>query len=228
MQRKNLLLSDPDPTFYPAFLNLKGKQAVVIGGGKVAERKSLVLLKAGAEVTLISPKLTRRLEKEKAEGRIRHIPREYRRGDLKGAFLVIAATSYPEINTEVVREAEAIHKSPLLNVVDMPSQCNFIVPSIVRRGPLTIAISTSGTSPAMARTIRRELKRLYGPEFADYLKLLEKIRKKAIKGIPDKKKRAEFFKSLASEEMMEILRNRGFKETSRAALDLFLVYAKKI
>ncbi|MBI5187530.1 MAG: bifunctional precorrin-2 dehydrogenase/sirohydrochlorin ferrochelatase [Nitrospirae bacterium] len=207
--------------YYPAFLNLKGKRAVVIGGGKVAERKILALLRAGADVTVISPKLTKRLEKEKAEGRIRHIPREYRRGDLKGAFLVIAATSYPEINTKVVREAGVICESLLLNVVDMPSQCNFIVPSIVRRGPLTIAISTSGTSPAMARAIRRDLEKLYGPEFANYLKLLGKIRKKAIKEVPDKKKRAEFFKSLASEEMMEILRNHGFKETSRAAEDLY-------
>lgn len=217
MQKKSLA----SEVYYPAFLNLKGKRAVVIGGGKVAERKILALLRAGADVTVISPKLTKRLEKEKAEGRIRHIPREYRRGDLKGAFLVIAATSYPEINTKVVREAGVICESLLLNVVDMPSQCNFIVPSIVRRGPLTIAISTSGTSPAMARAIRRDLEKLYGPEFANYLKLLGKIRKKAIKEIPDKKKRVEFFKSLASEEIMEILRNRGFKETSRAAEDLY-------
>lgn len=213
MQKKSLA----SEVYYPAFLNLKGKRAVVIGGGKVAERKILALLRAGADVTVISPKLTKRLEKGKAEGRIRHIPREYRGGDLKGAFLVIAATPYPEINTKVVREAGVICESLLLNVVDMPSQCNFIVPSIVRRGPLTIAISTSGTSPAMAKAIRRDLKKLYGPEFANYLKLLGKIRKKVIKEIPDKKKRAGFFKSLASEEMMEILRSHGFKGTSKAA-----------
>lgn len=206
-------------SYYPIFLNLKGKRCVVVGGGKVAERKVLSLLKAKANITVISPKLTKRLGKEKTKGNIKHLPREYKRGDLKGAFLVIAATSSAAVNTKVARDAREIHESPLLNVVDAPSECNFIAPSTVQRGPLTIAISTSGTSPAVAKAIRKELERLYGPEFAKYLRFFKKIRTKAMKEIQDKKERENFLKELASEGRIKMLREKGFQEARRVALD---------
>ncbi len=123
--------------YYPAFLNLEDKKTVVVGGGKVAERKILGLLNAQAEVTVVSPVITKRLEQEEQKGRIRHICRKYRKGDLKNAFLVIAATDSEDINEKVSRDAPC-----LVNVVDTPKFCNFIVPSILQRGPLTIAIST--------------------------------------------------------------------------------------
>jgi precorrin-2 dehydrogenase/sirohydrochlorin ferrochelatase len=189
--------------YYPAFLNLKGKKVIVIGGGKVAERKTLALLKIGADVTIISPEITKRIDKEKLKGRIKHVSRQYKKGDSKKAFLIIAATDSYKINKKVSQDAPC-----LVNVVDSPSLCNFIVPSVIRRGPLTIAISTSGISPALSKSIRRELDRLYTPEFAKYLKLLEKIRGRAMKEIPVKKKRTEFLKSLASEKMIKILRNK--------------------
>ncbi|MEW6213964.1 MAG: bifunctional precorrin-2 dehydrogenase/sirohydrochlorin ferrochelatase [Nitrospirota bacterium] len=190
--------------YYPVFLNLKGKMAFVIGGGKIAERKILTLLKAGADITVISPEVTKRIEKEKLKGRIKHIPRQYRKGDLKNAFLVISATDSQAINKQVSEDATC-----LVNVVDAPSLCNFIVPSIIKRGPLTIAVSTSGISPALSKSIRKELEKLYGHEFGDYLKSLEKIRKRAMKEIPNKKKRAEFLKGLASKEIIEMLRQKG-------------------
>ena len=200
-------------SYYPAFLNLQGKRIVVIGGGKVAERKILALLKAGANITVISPEITKRLEKEKLKDRIKHIPRQYKKGDTKKAFLVIAAASSQDINKKVSAEAPC-----LLNVVDSPSLCNFIVPSVIKRGSLTIAVSTSGISPTLSKSIRRELEKLYGPEFVGYLRLLEKIRWKAMREIRDKKKRAEFFKSLASEEMIKMLRKKGFKEVEKILL----------
>lgn len=181
-------------SYYPVFLNLKNKGCVVVGGGKVAERKVLSLLKSGAEVTVISPELTKRLKKESLSGRIKHIPRRYKKGDLKNAFLVIAATDSNEINEKVSEDAPH-----LINVVDVPSLCNFIVPSVVKRGPLTIAISTSGVSPSMAKTIRKELEKLYGPEFARYLNSLKKIRIKAMAEIKDKKERERFLKKLAAD-----------------------------
>lgn len=181
-------------SYYPVFLNLKNKGCVVVGGGKVAERKVLSLLKSGAEVTVISPELTKRLKKESLSGRIKHIPRRYKKGDLKNAFLVIAATDSNEINEKVSEDAPH-----LINVVDVPSLCNFIVPSMVKRGPLTIAISTSGVSPSMAKTIRKELEKLYGPEFARYLNSLKKIRIKAMAEIKDKKERERFLKKLAAD-----------------------------
>ncbi|OGW55688.1 MAG: hypothetical protein A2Y81_01345 [Nitrospirae bacterium RBG_13_43_8] len=97
-----------------------------------------------------------------------------------------------------------------MNVVDTPSLCNFIVPSVIRQGPLTIAVSTSGVSPALSKSIRKELEKLYGPEFAKYLRLLEKIRKKAMEGIQDKKQRTEFLGGLASQEMVKMLRQKGY------------------
>ncbi len=197
--------------YYPAFLNLKGKKTVVVGGGKIAERKILALLKAGADVTVISPEITKRIAGEKLKGRIKHISRQYGRGDSRKAFLVIAATSSQEINRRVSEDATC-----LVNVVDTPSLCNFIVPSVLQRGPLTIAVSTGGISPALSKSIRQELEKLYGPEFAEYLQLLEKIRKKAMAEIWNKEQRTNFLKSLASEEMIKMLREKGLKEVQKA------------
>ncbi len=220
MKPKELGSNLPNPVtpkaYYPAFLNLKGKIAVVIGGGKVAEKKVVSLLKAGSDVKVISPYLTKRIEKEKVRGGIKHIPRQYRKGDLKNAFLVIAATDSPAINDRVSKDAPS-----LANVVDIPDLCNFIVPSVMKRGPLNIAVSTSGISPALSRSIRKELEKLYGSEFNNYLKLLKKIRSKALDVIDDKKKRGEFLKAIASEEMMRMLRQNGFKETRKVVDDLF-------
>lgn len=202
--------------YYPAFLNLKGKKTVVIGGGKVAERKILALLKTGADITVTSPEITKKIEKEKLKGRIKHITRQYRKGDLKNAFLVIAATDYPAINERVSKDALC-----LVNVVDTPDLCNFIVPSIMNRGLLNIAVSSSGISPALSRSIRKELEKLYGPEFAIYLNSLIIIRTKAMKMICDKKKRGEFLKAIASEKIINILREKGFKETKKVVDELF-------
>ena len=205
MQRKNLLLLNrkhktacpQDPSnpaepkvYYPVFLNLKGKKALLLWGGKVAERKILALLKTDADVTVISPEITKKIEKEKLKGRIKHIRRQYRKGDLKNAFLVIAATDSPDVNEQVSKDAPC-----LVNVVDTPHLCNFIVPSVIKRDPLTIAVSTSGISPALSRSIRKELEKMYGSEFSDYLKSLKVIRAEAMKVIRDKRKRGRIFKS---------------------------------
>jgi len=199
-----------DRYYYPAFLNLQGKRVVVVGGGRVAGRKILALLKAGAGVTVISPEITKRIEGEKLKGRIKHISRQYRRGDSRKAFLVIAATSSQEINRRVSEEAPC-----LVNVVDTPSLCNFIVPSVVQRGHLIIAVSTSGISPALSKSIRKELEKLYGAAFGKYLQLLEKIRKKTKGEMTDKKQRTKFLKGFATEEMIKMLRQKGFKEVVR-------------
>lgn len=202
--------------YYPVFLNLRGKKAVVVGGGKVAERKILTLLEAGADITVVSPHITKRIEKEKSRGNLRHISRSYRKRDLDNAFLVIAATDSLVTNDRVSEDAPC-----LVNVVDIPKLCNFIVPSTVNRQPLTIAISTGGVSPALSRSIRKKLEKEFGFEFAHYLKSLRKIRAKAMVVIRDKRKRSRFLKSLVSEKMIEMLREKGFKETEKMAGDLF-------
>lgn len=201
--------------YYPVFLNLKNRKVVVVGGGEVAERKMLALLRAGADLTVISPEITRKIEIEKKRGRIKHIRRKYRKGDLRGVFLVIAATDSSAVNGMISRDAPC-----LVNIVDTPRLCNFIVPSVMKRGDMAIAISTGGISPALSRSIRKELKKLYPSDFSGYLKSLRSIRAGALKGIGDKRKRTEFLKSLASEEMLGILRERGYGEAKRRAVDL--------
>ncbi len=190
--------------YYPVFLNLKARKAVIVGGGKVAERKAITLLKAGASVHIISPRVTKALKCLINKGQLTHIKRNYRKGDLKNAFIVIAGTSSPETNTKISQDA-----SHLINVIDTPSEGNFIAPSLVKRGPLTIAISTEGCSPAASITIRKELEKLYGKEFTRYLKLLETVRKKAMEEIKDARKRENFLKGLASEKIFNDLREQG-------------------
>lgn len=207
----------PNKEYYPVFLDVAGKRCVVVGGGRVAERKCLSLIKAGAEVTVISPEITRRLEGYREKGLIRHIGRRYRKGDLRSAFCAIVATDVDETNRKAVADA-GIHKV-LLNVVDNPSLCAFIVPSVLRRGLLSIAVSTSGASPAMARAIRKELEGRYRDDFSKYLRFLKGIRVRAMADIPDKGMRERILKALASAEMVEMLIRKGFRAARRAALE---------
>jgi precorrin-2 dehydrogenase/sirohydrochlorin ferrochelatase len=193
--------------YYPAFINLNGKNCVVVGGGKVAERKILSLIRCGAKVKVISPVITDTLEKYKSKKQIKHIKRKYRKGDLKNAFLVIAATSDKEINKRVSDEATC-----LINAVDMPEMANFIVPSVINRGMMTIAISTSGASPAMAKAVRKEIEMLYNKDFGKFLAFLKKLRAKSMKEISDKKTRERFFKNLTSKEIIKTLREKGFEK----------------
>jgi precorrin-2 dehydrogenase / sirohydrochlorin ferrochelatase len=210
------LPADTDNVYYPAFLNLKKKKTVVIGGGRVAERKILSLIKTGTEITVISPEITKRIEKEKQKGSIRHISRQYRKGDLKDTFLVIAATDSRLVNEKISQDSPC-----LVNVVDTPEFCNFIVPSVINRGPLTIAVSTGGVSPALSRSIRKELEKIYSNEFSGYLELLKTIRSGARKTMRDQKRRGAFLKAVASEKMLRMLREKGCSVTKRAARVLF-------
>lgn len=142
-------------TYYPAFLNIKGKHCVVFGGGVVAEGKIAKLRDAGAKITVVSPRVTEGILAAVEQGCLDWQAREYQTGDLEGAFLGIAATKVRSVNQSISQEAEEL--GVLLNVVDEPSRCSFIAPSIVNRGPVTVAISTGGASPALARKLREEL-----------------------------------------------------------------------
>lgn len=210
------------PLYYPAFLNIKGKECIVIGGGRVAERKVLSLLRYGAKVKVISPSLTDRLKREKEGGRIVHINRRYERGDLAGAFIVIAATSDPSTNKEIALDA-----SFLVNAVNIPEMANFIVPSVVRSGFLSIAISTSGVSPTMAKAIKKELKIFYNNEFSKYLAFLKRVRKEIINKIEDKRLRNKILQILVSDDILKTLRDKGYKEAKGLALQRLSLAVKK-
>jgi precorrin-2 dehydrogenase/sirohydrochlorin ferrochelatase len=165
----------PDKVFYPMFVDLEGRRCLVVGGGPVATEKVEKLLDHGAAVRLVTPEMTPELEATAAGGRLHELHRRtYRPEDLEGCFLVIAATNLDAINRMVWQDAEA--RNMLCNVVDVPPLCNFIVPSIVRRGELALAISTGGASPVVAKHIRRELEATYGPEWQALVELLRELR----------------------------------------------------
>jgi precorrin-2 dehydrogenase/sirohydrochlorin ferrochelatase len=159
---------------YPMFLNISGKRCVVIGGGQVARRKVRTLLEHGASVEVISPDLCPELNKLAETGEVKVHRRRYQAGDLPGAFLVIAASDDSEINRQVVKEAKG--KSVLVNATDDPENSDFIAPSSVRRGDMTIAISTTGRSPALARKIRTRLEKEFGDEYASLVNLIAEVR----------------------------------------------------
>ena len=167
------------PNYYPVFLDLHAKRAVIIGGGTLAESKIAKLLDAGAKITLISPKINDGLKATLEQGSFEWLEREYRPGDLAGAFLGIAATNARPVNEQIFQEAK--EASILLNVVDEPLQCSFIAPSIVSRGPVTVAISTGGASPALARKLRETLSASPALEWADMAEVLSRARKQVKK-----------------------------------------------
>ncbi len=186
---------------YPVFLNLHGRKALVVGGGRVAERKVGTLVRAGASVTVVSPTLTPRLQAGAARGVFRYLPRPYRKRDVHGAFVVVAATDSPNLNARV-----ASHAPMLCNVVDSAVLSNFIVPSSVRRGDLCIAVSTGGVSPALARAIRLELQGLYGPAFGRYLEQIKSERVKHLQQAESPAARRKYLKRLGSRRILEAVR----------------------
>ena len=141
--------------YYPVYLNLRGRRCVIVGGGTVAEGKISRLLDSGAEICVVSPDATPGIRQFVADGAVRWEQRKYQYGDLDGTFLAIAATNVREVNRRIFEEAEA--RGIMLNAVDDPPNCSFIAPSIVQRGPVTLAISTGGVSPALARKLRESL-----------------------------------------------------------------------
>ena len=161
-------------SYYPVFLDLKGRRCLVVGGGSVAERKTRMLLEHNALVTVISPALNQGLQQLAEQGAIQVVPRNFKSNDLRGAFLAIAATDDPITNAAVSDKGRK--QRILINVVDDPKVSDFIVPSIVRRGDITIAISTAGKSPALARKIRTELDAILPAQYARLLSLVSDVR----------------------------------------------------
>jgi len=168
----------------------------------VATRKATGLLQAGARVTVVSPQVDPSLEKLAARGEIELARRPYRAGDLQDALLVIAATNEPEINQQVWEEATA--RGILVNVVDDPARCTFIAPSVVRRGPLTLAISTAGRSPALARHLRQQLQQQFGPPYGPFVELLGALRAQVHTHLPPERQ-AAFWKALFHSDVLSLL-----------------------
>ncbi len=193
--------------FYIACLRLKGRRAVVIGGGEVGLEKVEGLMACDAAVTLIAPEARPELVQLAREGSIRWEQREYADGDLDGALIAIAATDDTNLNIRVFEDAE--RRAMLVNVVDVPPLCNFILPAIVRTGPLAVAISTAGASPALAKRMKREIGELFGEPYALLAVLLNEARGWAKSTLPTYQDRKEFFESIVNGEPdpVELLRD---------------------
>lgn len=161
--------------YYPIFLKVKGKTCVVIGGGKVAERRVKGLLKYGASIRVVSPTLSPILQGMAQDKLIEWTARPYNRGDLEKAFIVIASSNDPEINRAVYEEAES--RGLLVNVVDRPALCRFIVPAIIENNGMSVALSSSGQSPAVTKKFRIELEKGLMPRYSRLLKLVAQVRK---------------------------------------------------
>ncbi len=193
------------PAYYPICLELTNRNCLVVGGGEVAERKILSLIQAEACVEVLSPEVTEHIRRLAKERKISWTDRQYRPGDSKNAFLVISATDDPLTNASIAQEADRLNI--LLNVVDSPKQCNFIVPASVIRENLLISTSTSGKSPALAKRIRQEIQQNYGPEYGPLLDILGLCRELVLDRVPDIEIRKQLFGRLADSITAEMVRN---------------------
>lgn len=201
--------------YLPISVNLDGRRCVVVGGGEVAERKVIELLRVGARVCVISPKLTAELQGLKSVKAFEHIAREWKSGDLKGFVLAFAATDDPEVHRAIAAEARARHVP--INVADEPELCDFITPSVVRRGDLQIAISTSGSSPALASRIRRDLQVIIGPEYETVTQIMRAARAYLRARQHDARQRARILQAIAASSIVEYVRQADW-----AAIDALL------
>ncbi|MCG8402806.1 MAG: bifunctional precorrin-2 dehydrogenase/sirohydrochlorin ferrochelatase [Firmicutes bacterium] len=197
--------------YYPVFLKLEGKKCLVVGGGDVAERKVEALARCQADIHVVSPELTPGLQKMSASGRIQHRAGFYRNGDLDGAFLVVSAANDDSVNRTVAADCAA--RNIMINVVDDPDRCSFVVPSVVHRGPFKLAISTGGNSPQLARVIREQLEKEFGPQYGDFVNFLGRIREQARQNIGDPGRRRDVLNNLVDQVTLDMLKQG---ETERA------------
>jgi len=190
--------------FYPIFLNLKNKRIVVIGGGPVAERKVESLLGTGASITLISPEVTAGLDSLAKQNRIHIHRRAYAAGDCGGAALVFSATDDQDVSSQVFREAT--EAGTLVNTADQPALCDFIMPAVVRRGDVAIAISTGGSSPGLASRLRKKIGRIIGPEYAKLTELLSRARPEIRRRVPDASERKSLHYRILNSDILDLIR----------------------
>ncbi|MFN3285472.1 MAG: bifunctional precorrin-2 dehydrogenase/sirohydrochlorin ferrochelatase [bacterium] len=198
--------------YYPLFVDLAGRRCVVVGGGALAEAKVAALVECGAEVVVISPRVTERIRRWAEEGRLRWERRRYQAGDLEGAWLVVAAPDDRSLNAAVWEEAQA--QRVWVNAVDDPQHCSFIAPAVYRQGALVLAISTSGKAPALAVRLRDRLAAQLGPEYAAFLELAADLRGELVRRIPQFERRRALWYRILDSGVLDDLR-AGARERAR-------------
>ena len=196
-----------DPAFFPMMVNLRGKKCVVVGGGRIAADKIAGLLRHGARIVVVSPLAKRRIQTQAQAGKLAWKRRAFAANDVAGAFLVVAAANSPGMNEAVFRACNV--RGVLCNAVDDPEHCDFFYPAVVRRGPLQIAISTNGLSPALAGRLRRQLEREFGPEWGAWVQDLGKRRREILgEEIPPQRRRKLLLEMVSPQEFRAFLRRR--------------------
>jgi precorrin-2 dehydrogenase/sirohydrochlorin ferrochelatase len=201
------------PRYYPVLLNIQGRPCVVVGGGEVAQRKAKALLDCAAEVVVIAAQATQTIGELARQGALRWLAKPYAAGDLAGASLVVAAAT-PEINAVVAEEARR-ERIPV-NVVDDPGRCDFIVPAVVRRGPVLIAISSQGASPALARRLRELVEAQIGPEYGELAALLGRLRAEVL-AVGGEDERRRIWQAILDSPVLELLREGKREEAELEA-----------
>lgn len=201
--------------YYPVFWNIAGKKCVVVGGGDIASRKVARLLDCNAKVCVVSPGLVPELEELKINQLIDHVNDAYESKYLNGAVLVIGATDNEKINDSISKDAK--ERNIPVNIVDDPQKCDFILPSLIERGDLTIACSTGGQSPALARYLREEMELVYGEEYAVLVSILGQLRTKMEKNAGVGK---TWFNQLMSADLLDAIRSRDTSKVKTIVRDI--------
>jgi len=204
--------------YYPIFLKVENQNCLVVGGGEVGARKVKTLLSSGARVGVVSPEVVAWLAGKIQEGAVEWVGSEYEEHQLRGRFLVIAATDDMKLNCRISQDAGK--RGLLCNVVDYPQEGNFILPSLVQRGALTVAISTSGKSPALARKLRQDLEQFFGFEYAEFLELMGAIRSRLLEESRDSRANKERFDSLIRSPLLELVRQRNHEGIDHLLLNI--------
>jgi precorrin-2 dehydrogenase / sirohydrochlorin ferrochelatase len=202
--------------YYPVFLELSGRRCLMVGGGPIAEHRVAALLAAGAQVRVISPRATPGLAALAADGRIAHESRVYREGDLAGADLAFVATDSREVNAAVAREAR--ERAVWVNAADDPAHCTFILPALVRRGDLTVAVATGGTSPALARVVRQELEAYLTADYATLAAIAAEVRREM--RAAGQVVTADAWRRALGPEVRELIVRRGRDDAKRRLREL--------
>ena len=210
---------------YPVLLDLKGKKCLVIGGGKVAERKVRVLIDARAKVTVVSPKITYTLSQMADMKKIYYIKDHFKENHLEETFLAIGATNKPKINHRIFQAAAKVNT--LVNIVDSPEECNFILPSTVSQGDLQISISTGGKSPALAKKIREQLEIQYGRSYRDFLLLMGELRGKVLSHYSDTDYRNKIFEALVDSELLDLFKKGLNQKAEKKAEEIINSFCKQ-
>ena len=200
--------------WYPIFIDVEDHDVVIIGGGEVCARKAETMMRYGARVTVVSPAFTPEIETWANEGKLALRRKRYEPGDLDGASIVIASTDDTAVNEQVA--ADCRRRRIPVNVVDVTPLCEFIVPAIVEKGSVTLAVSTGGKSPALARTLKEDLQRMVGPEYAEVNDVLGTLRESAKRVLPTDVDRKRFFDGIIAKGILDMLRDGRRQEAYRA------------